>query len=223
MYTKRVHRRRFLKTAACAIAASPLALARPPIAADRLPTTPDDEASKSLLGPKDGYATLVGTLVSMLTWNRSTVVQSVKKLKQSQLDFLLDDSANTIGALLLHLAATETYYAAHTFDGVAWDKFPDSLTKQWDVPMNLGEEARKSIKGHSIDYYLSALDESRTRTLAGLKRRDDKWLLEADKAWPWGATNNFCKWFHVCEHESNHRGQMTLLRKRAPGAADKGE
>lgn len=37
-----------------------------------------------------------------------------------QLDFLLDDKANSIGSMLLHLAATERFYQVHTFEGKNW-------------------------------------------------------------------------------------------------------
>ena len=46
--------------------------------------------------------------------------------------------------------------------------------------MNLGQPARKAIKGDNLDYYLNALDESRKKTLAELKKRDDKWLAALD-------------------------------------------
>jgi hypothetical protein len=42
--------------------------------------------------------------------------------------------------------------------------------------------------------------------------------MAVDKDWPWGPTNNYCKWFHVCEHEAHHTGQIAFLRKRLPGA-----
>ena len=42
--------------------------------------------------------------------------------------------------------------------------------------------------------------------------------MTVDKEWGWGPTNNYCKWFHVCEHESNHNGQIKFLKKRIPGA-----
>ena len=42
--------------------------------------------------------------------------------------------------------------------------------------------------------------------------------MSIDKTFPWGPTNNFCKWFHVCEHESHPAGQIDLLIKRTPGA-----
>ena len=58
--------------------------------------------------------------------------------------------SRTIGALMLHLAATEVYYGLNTFDGLKWDSWPDSVKKQWDPAMNLGKAGRDTIKG-SID------------------------------------------------------------------------
>jgi uncharacterized damage-inducible protein DinB len=90
--------------------------------------------------------------------------------------------------------------------------------KDWAVAMELGEPARQTIKGHDLDYYLTRLRENREKTLAEFRKRDDAWLLAVDKTWPWGPTNNLCKWFHVCEHESHHAGQISMLRSRIPGA-----
>jgi hypothetical protein len=82
--------------------------------------------------------------------------------------------------------------------------------------MNLGDAGRKSIRGHELPHYLGLLAEVRERTLAELKKRDDDWLMAVDPNWPWGPTNNYCKWFHVVEHESHHGGQIALLRSRLP-------
>jgi hypothetical protein len=89
--------------------------------------------------------------------------------------------------------------------------------------MKLGEEGRKQIKGNNLDYYLSTLSEVRENTLKEFKKRDDKWLMKVDKEWGWGPTNNYCKWFHVCEHESNHNGQIKWIKSRLPGAKGTGE
>jgi len=172
----------------------------------------------NIIGPKPGYSPQIGTMVSMMTWMRTTVLRSVKGLSQKDLDHLLDDKANSIGALLLHLAATETYYQMNTFDAKPWDSWPDSMKQKWDTPMDLGEPARKAIKGNDLDYYLKILEETREKSLAEFHKRDDNWLMSVDKTWYWGPTNNYCKWFHVCEHESNHNGQIKLLAKRLPGA-----
>jgi hypothetical protein len=170
-----------------------------------------------IIGPQPGYTPEVGTLTSMLAFTRDQVVHNVQGLSQADLDFLLDAKANTIGALLLHLAATETYYGMTTFGGIKWDAIPAEVKKKWDVPMNLGEPARVAIKGHALDYYLDALHESREHTLAEFKKVDDKWLTAVETDGDF-RVNNYAKWFHVAEHESNHDGQIKFLKSRVPGA-----
>ena len=210
------NRRTFLKgSAALAVGLSAIsgALLRPEMAHA-------DDTNLNILGPKSGYAPQVGTFVSMLTWMREAngVIAATKGLTIADLDYLIDRNANTIGALMLHLAATETYYQLNTFEGKKWDTWPESVKQQWDAAMNLGDAGRKTIKGHDRDYYLNILQETRAKSLVEFSKRDDAWLMAVDKDWPWGPTNNFCKWFHVCEHEAHHSGQIAFLRKRLPGA-----
>ena len=35
------------------------------------------------------------------------------------------------------------------FGGMKWDSWPDDVKKKWDIPMNLGEPARKAIRGNT--------------------------------------------------------------------------
>ncbi len=171
----------------------------------------------NIIGPLQGYSPQIGTFVSMLNWIRDSVLRATENLTQQELDYLHDSKSNTIGALLLHLAATEVMYQDLTFNNLK--DFSDTNKKKWSVPMNLGEEGRKQIKGNDLQYYLTALKEVREKTLAELKKRDDKWFAEIDPSFFGNQpTNNYCKWFHVCEHEANHRGQMTMIRKRLPGS-----
>ncbi len=177
------------------------------------------DSRPNVLGPTPGYSPQIGVLVSEMTWMRGAVLRAVTGMSTPQLDFLLDSNANRIGALLLHLAATEKLYQLNTFDGVKvadLEKHPGF--KDWQLPMDLGEAARQAIKGHNLDYYTKILRETRERTLAEFRKRDDGWLLTADASFVWGPTNNLCKWFHVCEHESHHTGQISLIASRAPGA-----
>lgn len=200
------NRRRFIEAAA----ASALIAA---------PRTRGADTEINVFGPRPGYSPQIGTLVSEMTWMRQQVLYTVKGLTQPQLDFLLDAKANRIGALLLHLAAAEKFYQLNTFEGIS----PRDLEhvpafKDWDMPMELGEPARQAIKGHDLDYYLNILQQTREQTLTEFRKRDDAWLMAVDKTWGWGPTNNLCKWFHVCEHESHHAGQIAMLRSRVPGA-----
>jgi len=208
------NRRKFLKLSAAltAGAAGLTSLAATEVAAQ------DDNAW--IIGPKPGYSPEIGTLVSMLGFTRMQVLHNTKGMSQQDLDFLIDPKANTIGALLLHLAATDAYYHLNAFQGIAWGKFPEAAKQNWDVAMNLGEPARKAIKSNSLDYYLNALHETREKTLAELKKRDDKWLAAVDTE---AGMNNYGKWFHVAEHESNHDGQIKFLKSRLPGAKPSAE
>jgi uncharacterized damage-inducible protein DinB len=137
-------------------------------------------------------------------------------LTVEQLDYVHDKNSNSIGSMLFHLAATERYYQIHTFEGKKWGDWNEQDKRRFDIAMSLGEEARKTIKGNSLDFYLSTLKEVRENTISEFRKRDDTWLFSVDENWPWGPTNNYCKWFHVCEHESNHNGQMKYISSRLP-------
>src|ERR1700730_17128193 len=91
------------------------------------------EPSLTIIGPQDGYSPQIGTLVSMMAWCRNAVVSAVKGMSVEQLDYLLDNKANTIGALLFHLSATDAFYHEHTFKGVAWGAFEASVGKKFGV------------------------------------------------------------------------------------------
>jgi hypothetical protein len=175
------------------------------------------EEGLHIIGPREGYSPQIGTLVSMLNWMRTTVLRSVTKLTGMELDHLLDEKSNSIAAMLLHLAATETFYQGNTFAGRV--DFTEAEKKQFGAAMNLGDEGRKMIKGNELSFYLDHLKDVREKTLAEFKKRDDKWLMSIDPQF-FGdqPTNNYCKWFHVCEHESNHNGQIKYIKSRLPGA-----
>jgi hypothetical protein len=205
-------RRDFLKVAAFAVAGS-AGLSFVPGG-----KTATGDKDLNIIGPKEGYSPQIGTLVSMMAFMRNQVMASTKGMTVEQLDFLLDDKANTVGALLNHLAATDALYHAYSFKGVVWGKFDPEVVQKFGVAMALGAPARQSIKGHDLDFYYGLLDETRESTLAEFRKRDDAWLMTVDPKWPWGPTNNYCKWFHVCEHEANHNGQIKLLKSRLPGA-----
>jgi uncharacterized protein DUF664 len=210
-----IDRRRFLGGAACLTAGVGFAISAGESTAL---AAASDADSIGLVGPKQGYAPHIGTLSSMMAFMRGQVTRSVAGMKLADLDFLFDAKANTIGALLMHLAATETYYQLHTFQGMPWGKFPEEANKKWEAASELGDRGRASIKGNELQHYLDMLQETRAKTLAEFKKRDDKWLFAIDKTWGWGPTNNYCKWFHVCEHEANHNGQIKFLKSRLPGA-----
>ncbi|HZE13527.1 MAG TPA: DinB family protein [Chthoniobacterales bacterium] len=205
-----MNRRRFLKTSGALACGFTGATSFSALQAANMP-----EPGPNILGPRDGFSPQVGTLVSMLNWMRASILQPVQALTMAQLDHLHDEKANSIGALLLHLAAIERLYQINTFEGKKWGDVKSETEKAWGAAARLGDEGRKSIKGHELAYYLGKLREVREHTLAELRKRDDTWLMQIDSS-AGEPTNNYCKWFHVCEHESHHNGQVTWLKARLP-------
>jgi uncharacterized damage-inducible protein DinB len=165
-------------------------------------------------GKREGYSNQISILVSMMDWMRATVLRSIEGISQKELDFLLDGESNSIGAMLIHLAATERYYQIHTFEGKEWGDFDKKDTDMWDVGSRLGDNARKEIKGRPISYYTDKLKEVREYSLKELKNKDDNWLMQSTSFFGNQPTNNYCKWFHVVEHESNHNGQIKYIKSR---------
>ena len=213
-----INRRSFLRISgalACGFTGTAVGLPLAAAAAEAKPTGPNP--GRNIIGPREGYPPHIGTLVSMLNWMRNIVLESVKGLTLAQLDYLHDAKANSIGALLLHLAAIERIYQVDSFENKKWGDVDSETEKQWAIPARLGKEARKSIKGHELAYYLDKLKEVRAHTLAELQKRGDAWLMQADADSGNDPMNNYCKWFHVCEHESNHNGQIKWLKARMPG------
>ena len=207
-------RRKFIRNssllAAGTLGASSL-FAAPPL--KPLPSFSQD-SDINIVGPKEGYTPQIGTLVSMMNWMRMVILAPVRGMGISDLDYLVDENANSIGAMLMHLAATERFYQIHTFENKTWGDWPKEDDEKYSVAMGLGENARKQIKGNPLDYYIEEMTKVREYTLEEFKKRDDDWLMAVDENFPWGPTNNYCKWFHVCEHESNHNGQFKFIRSR---------
>jgi uncharacterized damage-inducible protein DinB len=208
-----VSRRQFLNGSLATAASLSLTGALPTLA-HTMPIPPENNLL--VVGPVDGYSPMIGTLVSMMRYNRDTIIRTVKDLTPAQLDHLFDAKANTIGALIMHLGATDKFYQINTFEGR--QDFNEAEKKDWGAAMSLNDAGRNELKGHDVQYYIDKITGVRDETLAKLKTKDDKWLLALDPIWSkQQPVNTYWKWFHVCEHESNHRGQITWLKSRLPG------
>ncbi len=165
-----------------------------------------------LIGDIPGFTPQIGRLVSMMNYVRHGTLSAVEGLTVNELDYLNDPESNSIGSLLLHIAAAEAGYQAATFDK---RELNAEEKHEWGTALALGEKARQEIKGNDLAYYLNKLEQVRTKTFAELAIRNDQWL---DEQTPFGSDNkinNYFKWFHVFTHEVNHRGQIRLLRRQA--------
>ena len=110
-----------------------------------------------MIGPQEGYSPRIGTLLSTMTMMRTWVKRNVESLTVEQLDFQIDDKSNSIGAMLLHLAATERYYQLNTFENMEWGTWSDEIKEEWDLGMNLGKTGREKIIGNDNDPHQTLL------------------------------------------------------------------
>lgn len=159
--------------------------------------------------PEKDYSPQIGIMVDMLEELKHRITEEIRDLNQEQTDFLFDEQANSIGAIIMHLAATESYYQVETLEERTWT---EEESKFWEMASGLGPESREKLKGNPIQHYLDLWDQVRNKTLLGLKSRDDEWFAsKIDET-----MNNHWAWFHILEHQAHHMGQIALVKKRLP-------
>lgn len=160
--------------------------------------------------PTEFFADKIGELVSMLEHTRAMTLLEVSELSQSDLDYLPDESSNSIGSLLLHVAAIE--FVHQIVSNANRDLTGDEFTK-WQTALELGDKARESVRNHPLEFYLKELTQVREVTLSMMKSKEDSWLLEEGE---WGngvPYNHYYLWFHVMEDEISHRGQIKTIKR----------
>jgi uncharacterized damage-inducible protein DinB len=170
-------------------------------------------SSPFIVGPTPGFSPQIGRLVAMLGYARRTTLEAAAGLTIAQLDHLHDPSSNSIGALLAHITAVELSYQSDCFGG---DDPTAGDRSEWGAALELGERARRVIRGRPLEHYVAHLAEVRDRTLRELARRDDAWLEVTRPFWGGHLANMHFVWFHVFEDEISHRGQIRWLRRRLP-------
>ncbi|MCP3740927.1 DinB family protein [Rossellomorea sp. BNER] len=156
------------------------------------------------------FSEKIGELVSMLEHTRAVTLEEIKSLSQKDLDYLVDEGSNTIGSLLLHIASIEFVHQVISFEE---RDINEAELQKWKAGLELGQQARNTIRKNSLEFYLNELSQVREQTLIQLKRFSDEWLFE-EKQWGNGVPyNNYYLWFHVFEDEINHRGQIRTIKR----------
>lgn len=157
----------------------------------------------------EGYSPNIGIMVYMLEDLKDRITEQVKDLNQTQVDFMYDDNANSIGALIMHLVSTESYYQVATLEGRDWTE--DERTK-FGVAGVINKDVKQMLKGMPITHYLQLWDDVRIKTLNALKTKDDAWFASNID----DGINNHYVWYHVMEHSANHMGQIATIKNRLP-------
>ena len=171
-----------------------------------------DIQSPRILTPIEGYTPHVGLLVASLDYARKKTMSIVADLSVYQLDHRQDERANSIGLLLLHMAAVEYNVQKTTFGE---QPYPADIG-EWDMPLQMGEPAWATVHGHPVEYYFEQMAGVREETLKSFKQVDDDWLWRQTGWWGGITVNHYWQWYHVFEDEMMHGGEINWLKSRIP-------
>jgi uncharacterized damage-inducible protein DinB len=169
--------------------------------------------------PVEGFTPQIGRYVAQLMQVRDRLKEELEGLTQAQLDWHPDEQTESIGTLLLHIAAVEWSWLHEDIFGTPDDEYPGS----WEEAMPIRVGAAQ-VSGRPIEEYVRHLDAMREDTLKVLRGFSDEDLkrLVGEAEPPPGLeprselyTIDWIIW-HVIEHEAEHVGQVELLRRLAP-------
>lgn len=166
------------------------------------------------IGPMEGFDNQVGHLVSIMDLARQVTRNVVSGLDTRQLDFEHDSDANSIASLLMHMGAMELFVIRNMF---RHRDLREEEFRKWSPALS-EKLPLKLIKGNSLDYYLSSLQEVRNETLDLLKNVKDEWLYREHPMNERIMVSNYYRLFHLAEDEVSHTGQIKYIKKRIPAA-----
>ena len=124
------------------------------------------EDTTNRIGPAAGFSPQIGTLITMLNNLSNQVEYHVQLLDQERTDFLLDEKANSIGALIMHLAAAEAYYQVYTFEGRG---FNEEEEKKMAGSTGAGRRSSPEVQRPRYSVLSTYLPGSQTKNDRGVK------------------------------------------------------
>jgi uncharacterized damage-inducible protein DinB len=169
--------------------------------------------------PVPGYTPQIGRYVAQLIEVRSDLKQEIAGLSIEQIDWHPNDTVESIGTLLLHVASVEWSWLHEDMLGRPSEEYPGDWAEAMPIRVGVAQ-----ISGRPVEWYIQHLDSIREGTLAilrGLTGADlAKLVGEAEP--PPGEekrsrlfTIDWIIW-HIIEHEATHVGQVEMLRRLGP-------
>ena len=150
----------------------------------------------------------VATWYAIMMDSRKYLIEIIEGLEEEALDFTPHErKIETIGTLLIHIAAVEWSWIFEDIDGREMDferfKYGFSLRPNNNIPQ---------IKGKSKQFYLDELKDVREhvyKRLCQLKDEELETIVGTEEE------KYTIEWimFHIAEHEMMHIGQILLLRR----------
>lgn len=152
----------------------------------------------------------IGILACEMNLVRSNTLNLTKKLTEEELDFNFDSQSNSIGTLLLHIAALEIKFQLNHFNRKLTNSELEIFNKASPYNMN-----KRLVFNNNLDYYIKILKDTRIITITELKKLNDDWLLKEIKTSDGNTIgNNHYLIKHIINDEISHQGQIKMILKR---------
>lgn len=139
---------------------------------------------------------------------RQKLLRMIGNLSTEEIDFTPDDrTVESIGTLLIHIAAVEWSWIFEDIDGLEMDfeKFKHGFALRPNVDI-------QQIEGKTIQFYITMLDEVREQVYQRMQKLTDE---DLEKEIGENGDKFTIDWifFHLVEHEAMHIGQISLLKR----------
>ena len=165
--------------------------------------------------PIPGFTRRVGQFLAMMEDVRMRTLRYVADLTADQLAWHPNPKVESIGTLLLHIAAAEHSY-------IQEDIMRRPMGEEWKIafPIRFG---LPQLTGKPLEYYTEKLDGVRQQTRDVLKTLSDGDLTRVISPLDPGEPENrqiefSIEWllYHLIEHEAHHKGQIAVTRRLLP-------
>ncbi len=166
---------------------------------------------------QDGHSNpRLAVWIDVLDDVRARTKRYVQGLTAEQLAWHPNPKVESIGTLLLHIAAVEFSY-------IQEDIMKRPMGEEWKMAFPVRFDMPQ-VSGEPPEFYIGKLDEVRVQTLevlGGLTDADLGRMIEPLEPGNSGAppVEYSIEWilYHVTEHEAHHKGQVALMKRLLPG------
>lgn len=170
--------------------------------------------SSLVIAPLDAASADIGRALWIMEDIRALTKQAVVGIGDAALDWAPLSALNSIGTLLVHIAAVE---AGWLYFEVLEQPFPPEIAALLPSAAREPDGHLVRVGGRDVADYLAVLDAVRARLLAVFQPMSPDEYRRVRRLPEYDVTPEWCL-YHLAEHEAAHRGEIETVRTLAEAA-----